>query len=173
MSGTEAIRNSCGQVCGRAWLAAAAIWDLLHAMSEKQANHVRAAVRSCGLCLTNETNDFMDYLCVCANTCVSVCVWEAGGGGGLGRMWNPGEVVRKEDRQVGWGEGEKDEDGKKSGRARGWLADTFGVLAAPARVCRTWNPTKHPQASELGACLHFMVRLRLLPQHNPQSMFVL
>ena len=42
-------------------------------------------------------------------------------------MWNPGEVVRKEDRQVGWGEGEKDEDGEKSGRARGWLADTFGV----------------------------------------------
>ena len=74
MSGTEAIRNSCGQVCGRAWLAAAAIWDLLHAMSEKQANRVRAAVRSCGPCLTNETNDFMDNLCVHAYTCVCVCV---------------------------------------------------------------------------------------------------
>lgn len=121
MSGTEAIRNSCGKVCGPAWLAAAAIWDLLHAMSEKQVNHVRAAVRSCGLCLTNETNDFMDNLCVRAYTCMCVCGGggEAGGGGGLGRMWSPGEVVRKEDRQVGWGEGEKDEDGKKSGRVRG------------------------------------------------------
>ena len=74
MSGTEAIKNSCGQVCGRAWLAVAAIWDLLHAMSEKQANRVKAAVRSCGPCLTNETNDFMDNLCVHAYTCVCVCV---------------------------------------------------------------------------------------------------
>ena len=42
--------------------------------------------------------------------CVCVCVCEAGGGGGLGRMWNPGEVVRKEDRQVVWGKGMDEEE---------------------------------------------------------------
>ena len=81
MSGTEAIKNSCGQVCGRAWLAAAAIWDLLHAMSEKQANRVKAAVRSCGPCLTNETNDFMDNLCVHAYKTYLTDPWYTGSRG--------------------------------------------------------------------------------------------
>ena len=85
-------------------------------------------------------------------------------------MWNPGEVVRKEDRQVGWGKGEKDEDGKKSGRARGRLADTSGVWL-PQHGCVTHGILLN--TSELGTCLHFTVRLRLLPQHNPQSMLTL
>lgn len=79
--------------------------------------------------------------------------------------------MRKEDRQVGWGRGErKDEDGKKSRKSERLADDTSGVRLPQHLVCHTWNPTKYPQASELGACLHFTVRLRFTCLLDPQSM---
>ena len=71
---------------------------------------------------------------------------------------------------MGWEEGEKDEEGKKSAeREAGWLTS---ACDCPCAGCHTPNRTKSPRALELDSVsvrLHFRRRLKLLPQHTPHN----